>query len=140
MNFFRTNKKKSAHKPVGSGFREAVKYALCAVLVLVGALAYIWPHIRIVNLGYERDKLQKTQAKLIQENRLMRIEVANLRSLAKIENIAVEQLKMIFPPDSQVVIVRQSQEKKEDTGTEGAGTGEKKHPGAEKNVEKKEGA
>jgi len=38
------------------------------------------------------------------------------------------------------VIVRRSQEKKEDTETEGAGTGEKKHPGAEKNVEKKEGA
>jgi len=125
---------------VGSSFREAVKYALCAVLVLVGALAYIWPHIRIVNLGYERDKLQKAHAKLIQENRLMRIEVASLRSLEKIESVAVEQLKMVFPHDSQVVIVRRSPEKKEDAGTEGAGADENKNPGVEKNIAKKEGA
>lgn len=135
MIFFRTQQRKGGPKPGGSSFKEALKYASCAILVLVGALAYIWPHIRIVNLGYERDKLQKLHEKLIQANRLMRIEVASLRSLEKIETAALDQLKMIFPPDSQVVIVKQSPEKGEDAAGD-----EKKRIRVEKNAANKEGA
>lgn len=95
----------------GSGFREAAKHSLCVLLVLIGGLIYIWPQIRVVKLGYERDELQKEFNALSQTNHLMRLEVANLRSLKKIENIARNQLKMIFPDDSRVVIVRMGLQK-----------------------------
>lgn len=72
----------------------------------MGSLVYLWPHIRIVKLSYEKGKLRKQYEKLLQTNHLMRIEVSSLRSLKKIEHIATGQLKMIFPDDSQIVIVR----------------------------------
>ncbi len=92
----------------GSSFKEAAKYTICAIFFLMAALAYIWPHIKIVKLGYEKGKLRKKYEKLVQTNRLMRIEVASLRSLEKVESIAVKDLKMVFPDDSQVVVVRSS--------------------------------
>lgn len=98
--------KKQGIKRSGSSFKEALKYALCALFVLSGAFAYIWPHIRIVKLGYEKDALRTKYEKYLQANRLMKIEVASLRSLAKIEKIATQQLKMVFPDDSKIVIVK----------------------------------
>ena len=100
--------KKSSLKSGGSSLGEAAKYSVCAIFILMGALAYIWPKVMTVKLVYEKDKLRRQNERLILKNRLMRIEKASLISLDKIENMAVKQLKMVFPDDSNVVIVRDS--------------------------------
>ncbi len=98
--------KKTGFRGRGSGFKEAAKLTICAIFILLGSLSYIWPHIRIVKLSYEKDKLRKQYEKLLQINHLMKIEVSSLRSLEKIEKIAIKKLNMVFPDDSHVVIVR----------------------------------
>ncbi|MBI5184243.1 MAG: cell division protein FtsL [Nitrospinae bacterium] len=125
--------KKTVFRGGGSGFVEAAKYTLCVVLILIGGLIYIWPQIRVVKLGYERDELQKQYNSLLQTNHLMRIEVANLRSMKKIETIARNRLKMDFPEDSRVVIVRMGLKKESaDLSPGAAGQGDKKTDGVAK--------
>ena len=72
-----------------------------------GVLFYIWPHVRLTRMGYEFERLENRHKILIQKNKVLRIEVASLKSLEHIEKIARERLGLTFPSDGQIAIVVQ---------------------------------
>lgn len=78
------------------------------VLVLGGALLYVWQHVYVVKLGYEIERLRERQGALTQENKTLRLEMGQLRSLKRVEEIARKRLGMVSPKPGQVVLVPES--------------------------------
>lgn len=78
---------------------------LLGIPVLLGALFYVWQHIQVVRLGYEVEYLTGERANLIRQQKELRFEVAKLRSLRLVEEIARGQLGLTSPKPGQVIAV-----------------------------------
>ncbi len=86
-------------------FREIAAYMFSVLILVSGMLFYIWPHVRIIRMGYEFERLENMHQAMIQTNKVLRLEVASLKSLERIERIARERLGLTFPDDDQIVIL-----------------------------------
>lgn len=75
------------------------------LLILLAALFYVWQHTSVVRLGYEVERLRERQAALVQENKGLRLELGQLRSLRRVEEIARQRLGMVTPKPGQVVLI-----------------------------------
>ncbi len=87
---------------------EFISSVALGVLILVGTLLYVWQHLHVVRLGYEIEQLREQQAALVQENKALRLERGQLRSLRRVEEIARKRLGMVAPKPGQVVLVPES--------------------------------
>jgi cell division protein FtsL len=87
---------------------EFVLTLALGIVILAAALLYVWQHTSVVRLGYEIERLRARHAALIQENKGLRLEMGQLRSLKRVEEIARRQLGMITPKPDQVILVPQS--------------------------------
>jgi cell division protein FtsL len=74
-------------------------------LVLVGVLFYVWQHIQVVRFGYQIEHLQGERIALIRQEKGLRFEVARLKSLRRVEEIARHQLGFTSPRPDQVILV-----------------------------------
>ena len=84
--------------------------ALSTAILLLGLLLYLWPQMRIGELGYQQDALRLQQAQALQRQKELQVELASLRRLDRIEQLAMQQLGMKPPQLSQVIYLRQRQE------------------------------
>ncbi len=82
-----------------------LKVGLCITFIACSAAALVWPHLEMVKIGYHLAHLESQREKLLQERRVLRIEVAALRQLDRIESIARKKLEMVFPEPEQIVYV-----------------------------------
>lgn len=78
------------------------------VVILVAALFYVWQHVHVVRLGYEIERLREQHASLVQENKTLKLELGQLRSLRRVEGIARKDLGMVTPKPGQVVLIPES--------------------------------
>jgi cell division protein FtsL len=77
------------------------------VLFLIGgSLFYVWSRIQVIQLGYEISNSLKEERELAEANKKLRLEIATLKSYARIEKIAVEELRMGKPKPDQVIVIR----------------------------------
>ncbi len=79
---------------------------LSATAVLVGILLYLWPQMRLVDLGYRQGELRAQRVRGLQAQKELQVELATLRRLSRIEEIAVRRLGMRPPQLSQVIYIR----------------------------------
>ncbi len=81
------------------------------VLMIVAALLlYVGGKVKIVQLGYQLEALEKEKRDLERENRALRIEAASLSSPARIEEIALKRLGMVrIARENLIVVKRQPQ-------------------------------
>jgi len=87
---------------------EFVSTVALGFLILAGVLLYVWQHVHVVRLGYEIEQLREHQATLVQENKALRLEMGQLRSLKRVEAIARKRLGMVAPKPGQVVLIPES--------------------------------
>lgn len=73
--------------------------------VLAVVLFYVWQHIQVVRLGYQVEYLAGERTALIQQQKELRLEVARLMSLRRVEEIARGQLGLTSPQSGQVVTI-----------------------------------
>jgi cell division protein FtsL len=78
---------------------------LSTAMVLGGILLYLWPQMRLVNLGYRQGALQARRTRILQHQKELYVELATLRQLSRIEEIAVQRLGMRPPQTSQIIYV-----------------------------------
>lgn len=78
---------------------------LLGSLVLFGALCYVWQPIQVVRLGYQVEGLAGERAGLIRQQKELRLEVARLKSLRRVEEIARRQLGLTNPKPGQVIVL-----------------------------------
>lgn len=74
--------------------------------LLLGLLFYVWQHIQVVRLGYEIERLKGERTALLQRERELNLEVAQLKSLKRVEEIAKRDLGLTSPTPGQVVFVQ----------------------------------
>jgi cell division protein FtsL len=86
--------------------RMGVAVALGAVL-MTGLLGVVGLRAQQVRLSYRMDSLRTTRAAAEELNRRMKVELATLRSLARIEDKARHELGMVAPGRDQVQLARE---------------------------------
>jgi cell division protein FtsL len=96
----------SKKKKTGETLRFLLFFILSLSLFIGGSLFYVWSRIQVIQLGYEISSTLKEGKALTETNKRLRLEVAALKSYARIEKIAVEELKMLKPKPDQVIVIR----------------------------------
>lgn len=79
-------------------------------VLLLGLLLYVWQHIQVVRLGYQIEDLRAAQVSLIQEGKVLEVELGRLRSLTKVEDRARRELGMVNPVPGQIILLEEKQE------------------------------
>ena len=96
------------HREADRRLRRAMVIAVVGAAVLVGGvLGVVALKVDQVRLSYRLDVLRTTKAALDERTRLRRVEMATLRSLARIEDKARAELGMVAPAMSQVQLARE---------------------------------
>jgi cell division protein FtsL len=75
----------------------AVGGSLAGVIFL-----YSWQHFQCVQFGYQMESLKAQQAQMTELNRQLTLEAAGLRSPARIDEIARQQLGLAAPAAGQL--------------------------------------
>jgi cell division protein FtsL len=77
------------------------------ILSLICSLIFlVWSRSQITSLGYQISQANCEQTELLKLNQELKIEGASLRSLARIESIAKEQLGLVNPKPEQMVFIQ----------------------------------
>jgi cell division protein FtsL len=71
-----------------------------------GVLAYVWLHVQTMNFSYDIARAQKQKKELVEINKKLRIQLANLKSPERIEGIALTSLGLKPPQKGQIEILK----------------------------------
>ena len=83
-----------------------ILFTLLILFLIGGSLFYVWSRIQVIRLGYEISNALKVEKALTEGNKRLRLEIATLKSYARIEKLAVEELRMTKPKPEQVIVIR----------------------------------
>jgi cell division protein FtsL len=87
--------------------RQLWRSAAIGVLLVIVLMFSAWQNFELVRHGVRMEQLQQERAAEEEINRHLRLELESLRSPARIERIAIEQLRLVAPgPDQSIVIER----------------------------------
>lgn len=76
-----------------------------SVLLMVGAMAIVWPDVKRVKMSYEYQRLAGEQQRLLKENQLLRVEKESLQSLDRIYTLAKKHTSLKPPEEGRIVTV-----------------------------------
>jgi cell division protein FtsL len=97
---------KTKKKAIGIKSNLLLLVTLLLLFLVGGSLFYVWSRIQVIQLGYEISNVLKVERTLTEENKKLRVEIATLKSYARIEKLAVEELRMAKPKPEQVIVIR----------------------------------
>ncbi|MBI3030688.1 MAG: cell division protein FtsL [Candidatus Rokubacteria bacterium] len=80
---------------------------LISACLVGGVLGLVGLRVNQVELSYRLEQLRQTRGQLEEVNRQLRVELATLRALARIESKARGELGMLSPSGSQVRMARE---------------------------------
>ncbi len=86
--------------------RGSFRRILITLVIIGGLILYVGGKVKIVRLGYQLEVLEREKRELERANRSLRIEASSLSSPARIEEIAIKRLGMVYPPKENRVMVR----------------------------------
>ncbi len=75
-------------------------------LLLVLSISYLWVRLATVEVGYQISEANRQRYRLLEENRRLKMEVANLKSPGRIERIGREELGLHHPRGEEIVRVK----------------------------------
>ena len=78
---------------------------IVSVLMMLVALAIVWPNVRRVKLSYDYQALAEDRQRLLTENHLLRLERDSLQSLYRIQELAKNEIRMIEPKKEQITTI-----------------------------------
>jgi len=93
-------------RPKGIKLNLLIFFTLLMLFFIGGSLFYVWSRIQVIQLGYEISNALKEERALTEANKKLRLEIATLKSYARIEKLAVEELRMGKPRPEQVILIR----------------------------------
>jgi cell division protein FtsL len=78
---------------------------LLGVALIAAVLSHVWLRLQVVRMGYVLSTTSKLQARLEQENRELKVELATLTSPDRLEALARQRLGLTQPEKGQVVLL-----------------------------------
>jgi len=88
--------------------REFLQTAGFTVMIVGMLLFAAWQHFKIVQNGYEVQKLDEARTAEEAVNRKLRLEVEMLRSPQRIERKAIGELRMVSPSPADTLIIERA--------------------------------
>jgi cell division protein FtsL len=86
-------------------------WSVAVVAVLVSALLLVaWEHSQWTDLGYDLTRLQRQRAAGEAENRHLRLEYETLRAPQRIEALALRDLHLVAPSQTEAVVLERVRE------------------------------
>lgn len=79
--------------------------AIMVLLTLVSVF-HVWSRVRVIDLNLEIAEASRLLKESQEEQNRLRLEVASLKTPARIEAVAKGELGMALPTDQQVVVVK----------------------------------
>ncbi len=76
-----------------------------SVLLMIGAMAFVWPNVKMVKMAYEYQSLAQQQRLLLKENNLLKVERESLKSLDRILFLAKKHTDLQSPEKGQILTV-----------------------------------
>lgn len=76
------------------------------VLLTVVSIFHVWSRVKVVDLNLQIAESRRNLKENQQENSRLRLEVASLKTPARIEAVAKGDLGMALPTDQQVIVVK----------------------------------
>lgn len=94
----------------GRSRRDGFRRVLIALVILSGLLLYVAAKVKIVQIGYQLEVLEREKLELERANRALLIEASSLSAPARIEEIAIKRLGMVRPSKDNIVIVKRKKD------------------------------
>jgi len=86
-------------------------WSVAFVSILVGALLMVaWQHSQWTDLGYDLTRVQQERAASEAENRHLRLELETLRAPQRIEALALKDLHLVAPSQTEAVVLEMVRE------------------------------
>jgi len=79
---------------------------ICMVLLTVVSVFHVWSRYKLVDLNLQISESSRLLKEAEQEQKRFNLEAASLRTPARIETIAKNELGMALPTEQQVVLVK----------------------------------
>ena len=85
------------------GKKTVFLLSLLITLLVCSLIFFVWARLQITYLGYQISRANSEHTQLFKLNKQMKLEVASLKSLSRIESIAKNQLGLVNPESGQMV-------------------------------------
>jgi cell division protein FtsL len=85
--------------------RELWKSAGVAGFLVLVLLFSAWQHFELLRHGYRVEQMQSERAAEEEAARHLRLEIETLKSLKRIEKLAVEQLHLVAPSRDEAIVI-----------------------------------
>ena len=76
------------------------------VLVTIVSIFHVWSRVKVIDLNLQIAETNSFHKEQLQENKRLKLEVASLKTPARIEAVAKGELGMALPTEQQVVVVK----------------------------------
>ncbi len=86
--------------------RQVWRSLLIGGFLVAVILFSAWQHFELLRHGYRIQKMQQQRAGQEEINRRLRLEIATLRSPARIEHIATTELHLVAPSRDQAIVIQ----------------------------------
>lgn len=83
--------------------KTLMRFCIGILLMVIAAVMYTWIHVKVVEIGYDINALNRMKQQLMAENKAASAELALLRNPQRLEKIATEQLGLKQPAETQFV-------------------------------------
>jgi cell division protein FtsL len=86
---------------------DIVKFLMvCMLLLTVVSIFHVWSRFRLIELNLQIGEASRQMKDLEQEQKRLKLEAESLKTPARIEAIAKQDLGMIVPNDQQIIVVK----------------------------------
>lgn len=81
---------------------------LIGVMILVTAVSifHVWSRVKVIDLNLQISATNRQFQDMQQENKRLKVEIASLKTPARIEALAKGELGMALPTDQQVIVIK----------------------------------
>src|SRR5512133_394557 len=79
---------------------------ICMVLLTVVSVFHVWSRFKLVDLNLQISEASRLLKETEQDQKRLKLEAASLRTPARVETIAKNELGMALPTEQQVIIVK----------------------------------
>ena len=107
---------KAAYSKVAAPRKIVAEYAqrgdlfpyliIVMVLLTIVSIFHVWSRVKVIDLNLQTAEVKRQLKEQQQEHNRLKLEVASLKTPARIEALAKGALGMALPQDQQVVVVK----------------------------------